>query len=225
MVINSKTRLNSLIRDEILSNALETSGIAKESRDIIEARADLYQKVIEIELNRVGETQETLRKKYNILRKAGVENFIGVHLYSESSRVESHNYLSVNLSGIRVYLYPNGAACGGQQTHITEQARPQLRSISEGGYFVPRGSVTIEDRALRDMFESLCKRQEVLDAHKATLTATVKEALRRVTTIGKLLEVWPDAQALLPSHLQEKETGTGVALAIETLNSLCGLPK
>lgn len=225
MSIPLKTRLNASLRKAILANAIETAGLNEKQRQLIDRRAALYQDVVSAELARVGETQNSLRLKYNALRGDGVDSFIYMQIATSSALPGSHSALSVNLCGLRVYLYANGAERGGIKTHITEETHPHLAPIDKGGDFVPYSGVTVESPCLRATFEDIKVQQDAVDAKEIELTNTVNAVLRSASTVGKLLEVWPDAAALLPKELQAKDAGTGLALTVETLNALCGLPK
>lgn len=221
--INEKTRLNASIRDAILENAIEQSGVKAESIAIIEARAAFCEKVVQFELDRIGETQATLRAKHKKAESVG-NTFIYVSTSKQSANPGGHSYVNANICGMRIYLYANGALNGGTATHMTEETHPHLRYISDGGNFYPRQTVTIADTAYADEWNAICKRHEANNAKREELKAAVTAALKKYTTVGRLLEAWPEVKDLMPKEYTVS-TGTGLALSTETLNAICGLPK
>ncbi len=216
-----KLKLNSKLRGDIINNALLKAGVVEENILLVEARAALCERVVSAELARVGETQETLRAWYNTLINAE-ETFIGIGLYTKSASPGSHTAVDVNLCGRRVFMYTNGAHKGATSTHITQGNTPHLKPVYEGGNFYPRGSVTITDANLSDEFDTLEARQQTNDEKAEAIRLQVGGVLRSVTTVKKLLEVWPEAKSLLPSEI-EKTASTALTVPVEALNSLCNL--
>ncbi|EPN8891435.1 Nmad5 family putative nucleotide modification protein [Escherichia coli] len=53
----------------------------------------------------------------------------------------------------------------------------------------------------------------------------VKGALTKVSTVKKLAEMWPEAVPYLPEVERREATSTALAIPVETLNALCGIPK
>ena len=213
------TRMNAEIRDAMIANALETSGIAQEQRQLIDDRSAFAWKVRQLELDRLGLTDEALQgivAKIDKLNGLG-GTFIGVNIY-QSNCSTSGSSLSVNLSGYAVDLYYNGSKCG-EYTHLNDAVKP----VCDGGPFNLRGGrLNVADLSYRDEFCSMVARQDALSAKQTELTDTLKAKLKSFRTVGALLENWPDAAELLPESLKEKSRD--LALAPETLNAICGIP-
>lgn len=220
-VITESTRINATIRDAIIENALISSGVVEAERKQTEARAELLEDIVKLELDRIGETQASIRKKFNDLQKRNNE-FIRVDVYHQSADPGCYAYVDVNLCGRRVYMYANGARASRTPTHLTEDNTPHLRPISEGGNFYPRGVVTITDQDIATRFDALEALVKKNSDDRANIKATVGATLKKYATIGKLLAAWPEVKDLLP---KEYQTNTDVALSVDTLNAMCGLPK
>lgn len=222
-MIDNKTRLNAALRDAIVQNALINSGVVAEEKSIIDGRAALHALITNMELERHGLTQRSLRDAYDKALKMS-NAFMRIGVDADSACPGCYKCVSVNMGGRRVYLYANGAAQGGVKTHITEKTHPELRDVDEGGNFFPRKEVIVTAPAVIAEFDSLVSRAEKVKGKREEVTAAVRGIVKKVTTVGKLLELWPEAKYLLPADFVE-EKGTGVALAVDTLNALCGLPK
>ena len=213
------TRMNAEIRDAMIAKALETSGIAQEQRQLIDDRSAFAWKVRQLEIDRLGLTDEALHgivKKMENLNGLGGP-FIGGNIYFSNC----HNrvsYLSANLSGYAVDLYYNGSRTG-EDTHLKDTCKPAC----DGGPFNFRGGrLNVADMAYRDEFSAMVARQDAVSAKKTELESMLKAKLKSFRTVGALLESWPDAAELLPESLKEKSRD--LALAPETLNAICGIP-
>lgn len=213
------TRMNAEIRDAMIAKALETSGIAQEKRQLIEDRSAFAWKIRQIELDRLGLTDEALhgiKSKVEELNNRG-GSFVGFSIYN-SNCSHARSYLSANLSGYSVDLYYNGSGCG-EDTHLNDTVKP----ICDGGPFNFRGGrINVADVSLRDEFSEMQSRQDAVSAKQTELTDTLKAKLKSFRTVGALLENWPEAAELLPESMKEK--GRDLALAPETLNAICGIP-
>ena len=213
------TRMNAEIRDAMIAKALETSGIAPEQRQLIEDRSAFAWKIRQIELDRLGLTDEALhgiRSKVEELKNRG-GSFVVINIYN-SSCGRAGSCLSANLSGYAVKLYYNGSGCG-EDTHLNDTVKP----ICDGGPFnLLSGRINVADISLRDEFSEMQSRQSTIKAKESELTDTLKAKLKSFRTVGALLENWPDAAELLPESLKEKSRD--LALTPETLNAICGIP-
>lgn len=213
------TRMNAEIRDAMIAKALETSGIAQEQHQLIDDRSAFAWKIRQIELDRLGLTDEALhgiKSKVEELNNRG-SSFIGINIYN-SICGNAGSHLSANLSGYAVDLYYNGSEFG-EDTHLNDTVKPSC----EGGPFNFRGGrLSVADISLRDEFSEMQSRQSTIDAKESELTDTLKAKLKSFRTVGALLENWPDAAELLPESLKEKSRD--LALAPETLNAICGIP-
>lgn len=86
-----------------------------------------------------------------------------------------------------------------------------------------RNHVITADNPLAQQFYDLEAEEKALDDDQATLSAHVRGALSKFTTVKRLLDAWPEAKELLPDRLPEAKP-TLPAVRTEELNALIGLP-
>lgn len=213
------TRMNAEIRDAMIAKALETSGIAPEQRQLIEDRSAFAWKIRQLELDRLGVTDENIQaiKKHIEQLEDNAGEFLGVNI-CQSNCSNDASFLSANLSGFAVYLYYNGSIKG-EATHLSDK----VKHTYEGGPSNYRGGrINVADISLRDEFGEMQSRQSANNAKETELTDTLKAKLKSFRTVGALLKNWPEAAELLPESLKDK--GRDLAIAPETLNAICGIP-
>lgn len=105
------------------------------------------------------------------------------------------------------------AAFGGRRTHVNQwdSTRPAKGGLS----LAANHPLTVE-------FERLEHLEKELVDRKTNLRAEVRAVLNSVTTVSKLIKVWPEAKELLPAHEQKGVNLPSVQLA--KLNEAIGLP-
>ncbi|MTC37622.1 hypothetical protein GKR70_03585 [Providencia alcalifaciens] len=79
------------------------------------------------------------------------------------------------------------------------------------------------DHELSKRFEKLTQKENKLKEKETEINTTVQVALNSVTTIKRLIEIWPESKELIPTDIS-KSTSTLPALQVEDLNKLIGLP-
>lgn len=91
-------------------------------------------------------------------------------------------------------------------------------------FYLPYTAPVYEaDHALHEVKRSLdARRRDVLDEY-ATLKAQVMGVLSNYTSDTALVKAWPDVEQYLPAPV--KKASTAVALDVETLNQICGIPR
>ncbi|AUW07804.1 hypothetical protein MC52_025005 [Klebsiella michiganensis] len=72
-------------------------------------------------------------------------------------------------------------------------------------------------------FDSIIDEEQKLNSRKKEIEATVWAALKSVTTLSRLVEVWPESKELIPENVDSAKVALP-ALKIEDLNRLIGLP-
>ena len=78
------------------------------------------------------------------------------------------------------------------------------------------------DHALTIEFEALEALRKQLEDERGTLRQNVRAAVNAVTTVAKLLAVWPEAAELLPTSAAPKPQLP--AVNVQVLNAAIGLP-
>lgn len=208
------THMNAAIREAMIEKALVTSGINERRLVLTQDRANFAEKVRQVLLG-LGEVTDAILDE----RAALVDSW-NAHQYNIqyfNLRSSKQSYLDVNLNGMAVDLCFNGASARNGDTPLGKSA--------EFRRWVSYSRKNIADPALADEFMSLEKRGEVLNGEEQTLRSTLTAATKRFRTIEKMKEEWPASAELLPDDLPVVQAGTGVALAVDDLNAICGIPK
>ena len=109
-MLDKKTRLNETIRNQIVVNALKSSGCFAEGKQLVEDRAAFAVKVHALVLSNAGLTEEGLDKEW--LRVSENDND---YIYSSDSK---NSWMRVNLAGVTVDLCFNGAESSNYNTHL-----------------------------------------------------------------------------------------------------------
>jgi hypothetical protein len=200
------TRLNSYIRAAILEKA-----IAKSS---IKARADALKdrRIAFVEACRIdalgGKAQaaklEKLGAKINkLIEDAGVsENIRRKSMF----RTDYHIYLNIA-----------GLSTNGYFGHGFSYAHKEVYKIT------PENHTIIGGTPLHEEFLAIEHEDGAILSDQADLRNGVRAMINSVTTIEKLIEVWPEAVELMPDTV--KPAGSNLpAVLPENLNKLIGLP-
>lgn len=97
--------------------------------------------------------------------------------------------------------------------------------VVESG-FVPESYITLKKVGkLHDRLTESTVTINVLYDEVDAFKLQVKGALTKVSTVKKLAEMWPEAVPYLPEVERREATSTALAIPVETLNALCGIPK
>jgi hypothetical protein len=83
--------------------------------------------------------------------------------------------------------------------------------------------VILADNPLSDMFDNIHNKKQKRKEIKETVRVNVWAVLNSVTTVKKLLEVWPESAELIPSEI-EKPAINLPTVQIADLNNMIGVP-
>ncbi|MBE0015272.1 hypothetical protein FOT82_18030 [Raoultella planticola] len=72
-------------------------------------------------------------------------------------------------------------------------------------------------------FDEIINEEQKLNARAKEIEATVWAALNSVTTLKRLVEVWPESKELIPENSDSVKSSLP-ALKVEDLNRMIGLP-
>lgn len=196
-------RLNNYIRDKIVENALVKAGLIEEQNKLAAERREWSEKV---RLHMNGITDEGVIR----LEKeaaAILERLPKQLRRSEEVRLVSRNdWDIVNLGGMRVTIYFEDD----QGNRVSK-----IRASSD----VPIAA----SHPLTKQFHKLEERERELKEKIAGLKGQVRAAVNSVTTVKKLLEVWPEALELIPAKAAPAANNLP-AVVVADLNSMIGLP-
>lgn len=196
------TRLNTHLRGCIITNALAKAGVDAEQA-AYDADRRAWTEELRVHLNGAPDEElEAAEKKALKAVRMLPKHMIG----NEPTLLARNSYLCVNLAGANLLpdLYD---AAGKREDRI-----------------VPRGRrAVLADNPLVQRFYDLEARQAAIVDKRTTVRAQVKAAINSVTTVKRLLVLWPEAKELLPANLEEARVNLP-ALKTADLNAMLGLP-
>lgn len=201
------TRLNSKIREAVINNAISKSGVVTRESALIERRIKLAE---DVRLFAIGgaEKEAEILAVFNKIKKYIAKN--------------NHEMIDVevdlcgrdwggccNFQGRAVDLPYNG----GKGKHV----RKHLCSSSY------RNRVVITaDNPLNDEFDAIEAEKKAINDLRTSVKSEVTAMVNSVTTVKKLLEIWPEAKELLPP--EEQAQSTTLVANVDNLNTMIGLP-
>lgn len=191
------SKLTGWMRDVIVDNAIEKAGINKDALEYKAERLDWACAVADESVGGKGavEKLDAANKKISAIVKSLPEN---LRSDLRAGPMESSIYVSL----------------GGMRTRINEW--PDLRP-GVSGLMLP------SDHPLTIQFEKLEAKEKEIISRRSNLRAEVRAVLDSVTTINKLLSVWPEAKELLPSSAKPQVKNLP-SVNVESLNAAIGLP-
>ena len=189
------TRLNTTLRDQIVTAAQEKSGNKARREATAERRKAWAEKVRISALGADAEKLEKLSLKFEKLEQEIPERFrSGYSLFSTRG--------SLNLN------------CAGLTVRVSEW---------EGCKVSPGSHTLLAEDPLVQEFHDICAEEKANTESWETVKTNVKAAVYSVTTVAKLLKIWPEAKELLPAYVEESKVQLP-ALQVADLNALVGLP-
>ena len=200
-------KLTNAIRDVIVHNAVAKSGLNAVRDAIVKQRAEWAEKV---RLESIGGTEvekelEELRNKYIKLRDSVPEKVI----MNYGAIIRRDYDLLVNVAGISFRVYFHGGLSYSYDELVNK--------------ITPMEHTLLADNPLVAEFHEIHNKQAEYDDKLSTLMNSVRAAVQKVTTVKKLLEVWPEAKELIPEEV-EKQVKQLQAIKTEDLNKMIGLP-
>jgi hypothetical protein len=198
------TRLNRRIKDDIIDNAVIKAGIPGRKEALITRRAEWAERV---RIAAIG--GEEMDKKIQSIKKRfenAVKEVPDSVLENKVFRTDFDIYLNVAGARFRAYFNGKGNYRGDQVYRIT-----------------PDDFTIKADDPLAKEFSDIEAEESAISEEESTIRVNVEGALSEVTTVKKLLEVWPEVKELLPSDLSPVKKQLP-AVKSSDLNKLIGLP-
>lgn len=208
------TMMNAAIRDAMIEKALVTSGIKARQSKLVKDRAEFAERV-RIHVLKLGDVTDAILDERAALIKSWNNHEYNIQHFALYNSKQS--FIDVNLNGMAVDLCFNG-----------DSKRHQDSELGNSGDFkrwVPYSRKNVASQTMADEFMKLEAQQEAINAERQALKDTVGAATRRFRTVEKMLAEWPAAAELLPKDMPSVKTGTGVALSVNDLNAICGIPQ
>lgn len=215
-------RLNKEIRSKIVENAYLNSSIPAAKKELTARSMDLSEKVRAdgLETPTLDHDLKAAEKEIKlILKKRGVPD-------SQMPRklFERHTNLYAHFGDARYTLLNfNG--------HMRERDHYSAPTLIEGGQLSEskfRGSKDVEYDANHPFTQEYRKLRDdalQLKEDEQILRKTVKGTVDSFNTTEKLLEHWPEAKVLLPKEVEKSSAPMPIAIQVDVLNNLIGLPK
>ncbi|RXN69124.1 hypothetical protein D0Z62_21010 [Providencia rettgeri] len=199
------TRLTNSLKEVITQNALEKSGVIQQQKEL-----DLeYNKLaLDVRIEALGG-----KEKADALDQLHQNLLEGVDKLKES--MGEYVYITNDVD-YRIY-----ASFGGMRNRIdySETIDDQTMLLT------PCESKCrfAADHPLSIKFSELEDKKRNIKSRAKDVKANVTAALNSVTTVKRLLTIWPEAKELLPKDV-EKASVQLPALKVEKLNEIIGLP-
>jgi len=191
------SKLTGWMRDAIVDNAVEKAGINKAFQEYRAERSDWACSVADESIggDEAVAKLEVANKKIAAIVKALPEEF---RTELRAGPMESTICASLGGMRARVNEFPGRRPC-------------------------KSGLMLSSDHPLTIQFEKLEAKEKELKERRSNLRAEVRAMVDSVTTINKLLLVWPEAKELLPASAKPK-TKNLPSVNVESLNAAIGLP-
>ena len=203
-------RITAAIRNAIINNAVANKQFKEREQAIYAERAQLAEDLRIASLESVGLTDEKVKKMVKTAKEiqSKLSGVVDVRVYGGNSA-----YISANLAGQWRNFYFNG------EDRNIRAIFDEPENICKIG----KDSASL-DRAYGEQLDEINNRHKLLREEHEVLVATLTATIKKFNTVEKLVASWPEAEQLLPAA-EVVATGTDVALSVDTLNALCGLPK
>ncbi|AFC22730.1 hypothetical protein VchM-138_0051 [Vibrio phage vB_VchM-138] len=200
------SKLNKTIREAIVQNALKAAGLIEREEALVARRAKLADDVRLFAIGgEVGE--QDLKRRVEQIKALEVD---GIRV-TINERKDDEIYC--NFQGRSINLNFSGT---------NERCSPYVYKP-----FVTSNSsnrvVITGDNPLNAEFDAIELEQKTVSDLRTHITAEVTAMVNSVTTIKKLLSVWPESKDLLPPY--EQVQSTALVADVNKLNTMIGLPK
>ena len=196
-------RLNQKIRDKIVNNAIDKSGIQRKLDELQKSRADWVE---ECRVYLLGGHEQS--KKMDAALKRINKTLIQFPKSCTAEPFNTNNYLTFNIGGRRVCVAYDG--------RMVNRYKCEIYKITPGEEL----AIPVDHKLCHD-FDELDRIEDEINNLKQDIIANARAVVCSVSTVKKLLEIWPEAKELLPK--QEQKTVLP-ALPIGEINRLVGLP-
>ena len=205
------SRLNKATREAIINKAIEKSGVLAREEALISRRAKLANDVRLFAIGGEDKEREIMEK----FEKA--KEILG----SISDSPFDTSVMQPNQDD-EVYVNFQGRAVNLQFSGLESRARPYVYKPLVCCNSSNR--VVIEsDNPLHAEFDAIQLEQNTVLSLRAHVKAEVSAMVNSVTTVKKLIEVWPESKELIPEF--EREQSASLVVSVDNLNAMIGLSR
>lgn len=205
------SQLTKQIKETILNKALEKAGVFRREEALIERRAKLAE---DVRLFAIGgkSVEEEVIAKMKKIETYIKKNSHDLILFNWLGMKGKDDEVYANFAGRSVNLSFNGQRdrCGKIVYKYLVTSRPSNRV-----------AITPEN-PLNDEFDAIELEQKTIDDLRLQIKLEANAILNSVTTIKKLIEVWPECKELIPED--EQSQSTALVANVSKLNTMIGLP-
>lgn len=212
-------RLNKEIRESIVENAYTASDIPAAKKSLTARSVALAEKIRLASMPKgLDDSLKAAEAEIKlILKKRGIpEDQVPSKIFSRSS------YIGVyfGASGGCQWVHFNGGIEHRRAYVVTPDHSAMSNKFkgADGARYDDAHEFTIEYHAIRDDAIALRDREKIV-------RATVKSTVDKFNTVEKLVEMWPEASALIPKHIEKANAPMPIAIQVADLNAMIGLPK
>lgn len=195
------TRLTNEIRDKIINNAI-TKAIGERETVQLKSFADKFSD--ELVKTALGDRLDSLTKIEKDIKKL-------IDKIPEEFRTYEDEYHVIDYDVVRLNIAGQAVDWGFDEPRIFP------RNTWRDRYVIPQGHVLV------GMMDDYRAEQKAISDIKTNVRENVRALVYSVTTVKKLLEVWPESLELIPSNV-EKPIVQLPSIKIEQLNALIGVP-
>lgn len=204
------SRLNKATREAIINKAIEKSGVLAREEALISRRAKLAN---DVRLFAIGgaekeaEIMERFEKAKEILGSLG-DSIFNTSVISPNQDDEVY----VNFQGRAVNLQFSGF-----ESRVMPFVYKTLVSCDSSNRVVIKS-----DNPLYAEFDAIQLEQRTVSSIRSHIKAEVTAMVNSVTTVKKLIEIWPESKELIPEF--KREQSTSLVVSVDNLNTMIGLP-
>lgn len=225
------SRLTQEIKKDLCANLLKVSPLYQKAKDTLQKRADLVERIRQACLAQMKTTDAEIESIVQAVKAInGIENFVTPCIKVCRTATDKVSHVSVGINGQIRDLATNGV------DRLWHRDRSNYR-ITDDAYFgkgvspdrIPDRFVPIDRILLIDadkFHDELCASDvdvRTLPDELEAFRLKVMGALKDINTVKQLEKHWPDAVEYLPEIA--KPTKKEIALSVDTLNAICGIPK
>lgn len=225
------TRLTQEIKKELCRNLLEVSPLYQKAKDTLQKRADLVERIRQACLKQMKTSDAEIESIVQAVKSIkGIESFVTPLVKVARTATDKASFVSVGINGQSRDLSLHGVDCLWERnrgTHYITDAEYFGNGISPARIpdrFVPLDRILL---VKADKFnDELCASDVDINnlfGELESFRLKVMGALREINTVKQLEKHWPDAVEYLPEIA--KPAKKEIALSVDTLNAICGIPK
>lgn len=225
------SRLTKEIKEMLTTNLLRVSPLYEKAKATLAARADLVERIRQACLAQSKTTDEEIASIVEKVKAIkGIDTFVLPVVRVNRTKADSNPELCVGLNGQARDLSLRGVDKLWNRdygTHRLTDAHlfgPGVRPDLVPDRFVPIERILLVEA---DKFhDELCASDVAIVGLREELEAfrlKVMGALKDINTVKQLQKHWPDAVDYLPEIVRPAKTE--IALSVDDLNAICGLPK